>query len=368
MKIGEIIGLVVLGAATIGIVLYALAGRTGAIYSVATGEGTGRKEVQLSQKELDERLLDIERQAEAAGDESIATQRVNELAREVRFNLPRTVGVWLGAFLTLAIMSFLWKDNPAYRTAEHLFVGVSAAYIMVVSFWDSFIEQCVQELYPRWVKFNLDPSLKIDSVPRELDRESWLAGIIPYGDAIDSPLTASTLQLMDLWYWVPIILGIMLLARLAPKGGWISRWPLAFIIGAFAGVRMIGFLQADFIEQIKLAINPLWIWVYREDPETGAIALSSWETFRQTLDNIILLGGTLCVLIYFFFSLEHRGVVGKLARIGVLVLMITFGAAFGFTVMGRVALLVGRFEFLIDDWLYWTPVETTLTLPTLAGG
>ena len=32
--------------------------------------------------------------------------------------------------------------------------------------------------------------------------------------------------------------------------------------------------------------------------------------------------------------------------------MITFGAAFGFTVMGRIALLAARIEFLFDDWLW----------------
>ena len=31
-----------------------------------------------------------------------------------------------------------------------------------------------------------------------------------------------------------------------------------------------------------------------------------------------------------------------------------FGAAFGFTVMGRVALLIGRLNFLILDWIYPT--------------
>jgi hypothetical protein len=44
--------------------------------------------------------------------------------------------------------------------------------------------------------------------------------------------------------------------------------------------------------------------------------------------------------------------VGKVARSGIWMLMITFGAAFGYTVMGRIALLAGRFEFLFDDWLW----------------
>ena len=43
---------------------------------------------------------------------------------------------------------------------------------------------------------------------------------------------------------------------------------------------------------------------------------------------------------------------GKTAKLGSWVLMITFGAAFGFTVMGRIALLAIRLEFLFDDWLW----------------
>ena len=33
--------------------------------------------------------------------------------------------VWIAALLTVAIFSFLIKENPFYRVAEHLFVGVS---------------------------------------------------------------------------------------------------------------------------------------------------------------------------------------------------------------------------------------------------
>ena len=39
--------------------------------------------------------------------------------------------MWVGALLTLMILSFLYRDNPFYRFAESLFVGVSAAYWMV---------------------------------------------------------------------------------------------------------------------------------------------------------------------------------------------------------------------------------------------
>ena len=31
--------------------------------------------------------------------------------------------------------------------------------------------------------------------------------------------------------------------------------------------------------------------------------------------------------------------------------MIAFGASFGYTVMARVSLLIGRIQFLLHDWL-----------------
>jgi hypothetical protein len=50
--------------------------------------------------------------------------------------------------------------------------------------------------------------------------------------------------------------------------------------------------------------------------------------------------------------MDHRGWYGRVARVGVWYLMITFGASFAFTVMGRIALLASRLEFLFDDWLW----------------
>jgi len=55
-------------------------------------------------------------------------------------------------------------------------------------------------------------------------------------------------------------------------------------------------------------------------------------------------------LIYFYFSKEHRGVFGQTARIGIYFLMVTFGASFGYTVMSRMSLLIGRIDFLITEW------------------
>ena len=228
---------------------------------------------------------------------------------EAQYSLPRTFGVWVAAFFTLGIFSFLYRDNPAYKFAEAVFVGVSAAYWMVVGFWTVIIPNLLGKIWPGWV-------------------QSWaLPGMSPLRDE-------------DWWvYLIPLGLGVMLLWRLSPKGAWIARWPLAFIIGSTAGIRLIGFLQADFLSQINNSIVPVVVF------EDGQLA---WSGFQ----NLLLVVCMLSALVYFFFSVEHTGITGKVSRFGVWVLMITFGAAFGYTVMGRIALLAIRFEFPFDDWLW----------------
>jgi hypothetical protein len=133
----------------------------------------------------------------------------------------------------------------------------------------------------------------------------------------------------------------MLLWRLAPRGGWIATWPIAFIVGTTAGLKLISFTQADLLAQASASMVPLWV--------TGPDG--SWQVGRS-LGNLVLVASLVSVLVYFLFSVEHRGAVGKVSRFGVWVLMITFGAAFGFTVMGRITLLAQRFGFLFDDWLW----------------
>lgn len=249
---------------------------------------------------------------------------VDAAAGAAEFSWSRTIGVWVAALFTLCIFSFLYRDNPFYKFAEAVVVGVSAAYWMVVGFWTVIVPNLIGTLFPAWV-------------------QSWaMPGL--------SPVRAGG------WYMyvVPLVLGVMLLWRLAPAGTWISRWPLAFIIGITAGIRLIGFIQADFLSQIRNSVIPLLV------TETGAAlseaptivsALSQidvWESLR----NVLLVLGIVVCVVYFFFSIEHTGFVGRVSNVGIWVLMITFGAAFGYTVMGRIALLAIRLEFLFDEWLW----------------
>jgi hypothetical protein len=227
---------------------------------------------------------------------------------EYQFDAWRTLGIWVAAMFTLFIMSFLVRDNPFYKIAESVVVGVSAAYWMVVGFWTTIIPNLLGKLFPDWIKSWAMPGLDVHA---------------------------------EIIYIVPLILGVMLLWRLSPKGSWISRWPLAFIVGTTAGIRLMGFIHADFLSQIRNTIMPILA------TDAGG-AFFFWDSVR----SMVIVVGVLSGIIYFFFSIEHKGFMGKTAKLGIWFLMITFGAAFGYTVMGRIALLAIRIEFLLDDWLW----------------
>lgn len=209
--------------------------------------------------------------------------------------------VWIAALLTLCIFSFLYKDNPLYKFAEHLFVGVSAGYYIVLNFWTVIMTNLV------------DPLVKAFHNPGAFSAQQgdYRALLI-----------------------IPGVLGTLLFTRLFGKIGWMSRWALAVIIGVYAGLKTTGFAQSDLVAQVQASLQTLW---------TGNLGTS--------ISVILFTIGLICSLLFFFFSREHKGALGVASRIGVYFLMVSFGAGYGYTVMSRVSLLIGRFQFLLEDWL-----------------
>ncbi len=215
------------------------------------------------------------------------------------------IGTWVAAGLTLFCFSFLYKDNPFYKFAEHLYVGISAGY------WTSLE-------YHNVFRPNLwDPLMRLD-----LNLLFTFPGI------------GFALMWQSIILIVPFAFGILLFSRLTKNFAWLSRWSMALIIGIFAGIAIIGYSTGDLILQINANLLPLW---------TG-----NW---LSSLNNILLTLGVLTSLLYFFFSKEHKGAIGAGAKIGIWFLMISFGASFGYTVMSRMSLLIGRIYFVLGEWL-----------------
>jgi hypothetical protein len=76
-----------------------------------------------------------------------------------------------------------------------------------------------------------------------------------------------------------------------------------------------------------------------------------FDPYNGLIVGIVILIGVVCTISYFFFSREHTGALRVSSRIGIWFVMIGFGASFGYTVMARVSLLMGRFSFLVNNWL-----------------
>jgi hypothetical protein len=193
------------------------------------------------------------------------------------------IQIWISTGLTLCILSFLYRDNPFYKFAEHLFVGISAGYYIALA-------------YQETLKPNLFEPLGQGNIIR----------------------------------WGALLLSILMFTRFSTRISWLSRWPLAFVVGTYAGINVVSFGSGDLIIQLQATMLD--------------VVRGGWLGFS----NLLLVVGLASSLLYFYFSREHRGVLGVASRIGVWFLMVSFGASFGYTVMSRISLAIGRARVLLD--------------------
>ncbi|RKY60085.1 MAG: hypothetical protein DRP95_04485, partial [Candidatus Latescibacterota bacterium] len=102
------------------------------------------------------------------------------------------LGAWVATGLTLAIFSFLYKDNPFFKFGEHLYIGVSVGYSLTVLIFNFML--------PKW----------------------W------------TPLFREGNMVL----LVPTVLGLLIWTRFFPRFSWLSRWTFAFVVGFGAGVQI----------------------------------------------------------------------------------------------------------------------------------
>jgi hypothetical protein len=208
------------------------------------------------------------------------------------------LGAWVAVGLTLFIFSFLYQDNPLFKLAENLYVGVSVGYTIVKTY-DTVIVHLI------WKPI--------------VENHEW------------------TLL-------IPVAIGLLMLTRYVPKAAWLSRYAFAFIVGVGSGLAIPRTISSFILKQIEDTVRPLVTLV----PGEGVSFTWNLLSPASSVNAIIILVGVSSVLFYFFFSVEHTGPGKAVARTGIMFLMIAFGAAFGYTVMARMSLLIGRLSDLIE--------------------
>lgn len=116
------------------------------------------------------------------------------------------IGIWVAAICTLAMFSFLWRDNSIFRSFQHIYVGIAAGYGMVQQ-WKSIRNMAITPLMTK-------------------GQYTWI---------------------------VPIILGLLLFTRFFKGISWLSRWSLGFLIGIGSALA-IKILETEFIRQAQASI------------------------------------------------------------------------------------------------------------------
>ncbi len=217
--------------------------------------------------------------------------------------------IFLGGVSTLAIFSFVIKENPYYRFFEHFFIGISAGFGIMLTV-QSFI----------W------PRLLVPILGLDID-------VYPDG-TLSKPY-----NYLLLIYLVPIAFGGLYYFIFSTKHSWLAKLAIGFSLGISGGMAFEGFFN-EMLPQITSSFKPLLVTA----PDQSIV-------WGKSLNNMAFVVTMLLVMYYFFFTFKRgEKVSGSLSTSGRFLMMICFGAFFGSTVMARMSLLVERLLFLYEDW------------------
>lgn len=203
------------------------------------------------------------------------------------------IGLWAGFILTLMVFSYILGDNVLYRIAVYIFAGLAAGYIAVVT-WDSVI----------W---------------------PWINGTV-LNPTADLPGIITGL--------IPLLLGLLLLLKAAPRLGRVGHLALAFIVGIGTAVALVGAIGGTLL--------PL------------ASSTSSAVSVNPVNGTLLLLG-VVCTLVYFQYMARRLpdGRTGRrlhiraLAFVGRGVIVVTLGALYAAAILTSLTIFSERVGFLL---------------------
>jgi len=215
---------------------------------------------------------------------------------------------FLSFLFTILILSYLIGDNPLFRVAVYLFVGIASGYVAAVIWW--------QVLRPRMI----DP----------------LASALLSGS-----LTEQVIAL------VPLLGFALILMKVSPRLAGIAGIVMAFLVGAGAAVVIAGAVIGTLIPQIEATINLF-------DPR---LAAARNINIMEALGNgAIVLAGVVTTLVYFHFgarpqpdgSMRRFGLIEIIAWVGRIFIGITLGVIFAGVYAAALTALIERISSLIE--------------------
>ncbi len=216
-------------------------------------------------------------------------------------------GGLLAWLLTLMVLSFLIRDNPLFRVATYVFVGVASGYAGAIA-WHNVLR----------------PGL------------------------IDPVVTRGPGALLDITLVVPWVLILLLLFKLSPATSRLGSVSTALLVGVGAGVVVGGAITGTLIPQSVAAMATL---------SPTAVTPTTGETgLERTFSVLVLLVGTVSTLVYFQFTArktatgeaQRAALVNAVAWVGRLFIAVTFGVMYAGVLMATLVILSERVQFLVS--------------------
>ncbi|HJR81838.1 MAG TPA: hypothetical protein VJ821_17330 [Anaerolineales bacterium] len=209
------------------------------------------------------------------------------------------ISALVGLILTLMVFSYLIGDNPLFRIAVYLFIGVASGYA-AANVWHYVL---VPKLFQPLMVLN--------------------------------PLAI-----------VPLAFGVSLLAKLSPRTAWIGSFAMAVLVGVGAAAAVGGALIGTLLPQAQAAIDGFDI----------LSAGSGLEAASRLLEGVIMLGGTVFTLASFHFSAaraadgapKRNRIIEGIAWVGRIFIAITLGVLFAGVYMSALTAMIERLSFVLN--------------------
>ena len=213
--------------------------------------------------------------------------------------------LWVGAICTLGLYSVLYKENKVFRIFEHIFLGLATGYMLATQ-WNDTIK-------PKW----------------------W------------TPFRHEG-------HWILVFalcVGALYYLIYSKHLSWLARVVIGLFLGQSAGMQFRAFTN-DVWPQIYQSFKPILPHAAIQPSASNHLKAAIPAVAPvDAINNLIFVFILLCVMSYFFFSFEQKhAITREPARWGRWLMMFTFGAIFGQTIMARLALLIDRMNFMLNEF------------------
>lgn len=210
----------------------------------------------------------------------------------------------LSFLFTILIFSYLIGDNPLFRIAVYIFVGVSSGYLAALAWWQVIVPRLI---YP-----------------------------LVYGSVLEKVFTA-----------IPLLGAVLILMKVSPRLAGLARIAMAFLVGAGAAVIIAGALSGTLLPQIAATINAF---------DLSAASARNISVVEVVFNGAFILAGTVFTLIYFHFGASPKadGSIRRLrlieisASVGRIFIGITLGTIFAGVYAAALTALIERISALIN--------------------